>query len=407
MPYHTFLDSSDHSYTEAIGSTYLDATGRIGVTMKAENAQLRKPALANNEKVADGQVATYIRTFLDSGLVKKIPTPQGTTYQITEAGTQFFMNHEELRNNLKQQIPKPGQIDFGGILERLVKDQVTVVLPVLNEADAIGSVIEEVKSEGYNNILVVDGYSDDKSDEIASSAGAVVIYQHGAGKAGAVKTAIERAKTPYLLFMDADVTYDPKDIWRLLNHNEHYSHIIGVRDNKHIPRLHRFGNWVISQVFSILFGVRTSDVCSGMYLLETDEVKNYDLEEPGFIAEIELAAQSASRETLTEVRINYRPRVGSRKLNTWRHGFAILSAAFTLARRYNPILLYSGLAGLSIVPAGVILGWVGLEKFTRNIWHSGWVMLGIMFLLVASQAFTLASVSILMKHMETRLARDK
>lgn len=252
------------------------------------------------------------------------------------------------------------------------------------------------------NVLVVDGYSTDKITETAYENGVRVIHQHGIGKAGAVKTAIDRVETPFMVFMDGDHTYDPKDIWRLMNHNEHYCHVIGARDKKHIPRLHRFGNWVISRTFSLLFTVKTSDVCSGMYLLETEEAKKYGLQEPGFIAEIELAALSASRGSLTEVPISYRPRIGARKLNTWKHGFVILSAAFTLARRHNPILLYSSIAGLSAIPATMILGWVVLQQLTRRIFHSGWALAGLMFLLVAAQAFTLASVSILTKHTEER-----
>jgi dolichol-phosphate mannosyltransferase len=232
-----------------------------------------------------------------------------------------------------------------------------------------------------------------------------VIYQHGIGKAGAVKTAIESVKTPYMLFMDGDHTYDPKDIWRLLNHADHYAHVIGARDKRHIPSLHRLGNWVISKTFSMLFGVNISDVCSGMYLLETEEARKYKLREPGFMVEIELAACSASNDTLTEVPITYRPRVGKGKLSAW-HGFSILSAAFTLARRYNPILLYSSLAGLCIIPAGIILGWVTLERLMTGIWHSGWSLLGVMLLLVAAQAFTLAGVSILTRHSEERLMRE-
>jgi len=291
------------------------------------------------------------------------------------------------------------------VIESVIKPNVTIVIPTLNEAEAISQVIEELRKEDYQNIMVVDGYSTDRSDSIAFDNGVKLVYQHGIGKAGAVKTAIERVETPYVVFMDADHTYDPKDIWRMLQHSEHYSHVIGTRDRKYIPRVHRFGNWVISQVFSVLFSVKVSDVCSGMYLLETEEAKKYRLEETGFNVEIELAAQSASRENLTEVPIDYRARMGQKKLNTW-NGFSILRAAFSLARRYNPVLLYSSLTGLSVVPAALVLGWVGLEVVTKKIWHSGWALVGIMFLLVAAQAFTLASVSILTKHSEMRLIEE-
>ncbi len=49
----------------------------------------------------------------------------------------------------------------------IAKNELTVVIPVLNEEEAIGLVLDEVKQEGYNNILVVDGYSKDVTIKIA------------------------------------------------------------------------------------------------------------------------------------------------------------------------------------------------------------------------------------------------
>ena len=48
----------------------------------------------------------------------------------------------------------------------LAKDQVTIVIPVKNEELAISKVIDELAQEGYRNILVVDGYSADKTQQI-------------------------------------------------------------------------------------------------------------------------------------------------------------------------------------------------------------------------------------------------
>jgi len=387
---------------------------RIAVAQPAPNDETRRGAIqvlqkiANQESVMNGertgnaQFEKYVGMLLSLSLVKTAATPEGMAYEITEMGSRFLKEYQDIEHDRNLAL----KIEPDRLSGRFVKDRVTVVIPTLDEAEAIGKVIDEVKTEGYESILVVDGYSTDTTPHIASANGIKVVYQHGYGKAGAVKTAIEQAETPYILFMDGDCTYDPKDIWRLLSHNERYAHVIGVRDKRHIPRLHRLGNWIISEVFSLLFAVKATDVCSGMYLLETEEARKYNLEEPGFIAEIELAAQSASREKLTEVPITYRPRIGVTKLNAWRHGLAILSAAFRLARRYNPTLLYSGLAGLSIIPAALILGWVVLQQLTTRIFHSGWALAGIMSLLVAAQAFTLASVSILIRHTEQRLMRE-
>jgi len=298
------------------------------------------------------------------------------------------------------------KIDTQQIIASVFKQSVTVIIPTLNEAEAIREVIEEVRAEGYNNIVVVDGYSTDRTDGIAFGNGVRLVYQHGIGKAGGVKTALEFAKTPFVLFMDGDGTYDPKDIWRLVNHTDHYSHVIGARNRRNIDRVHRFGNSLISHLFSLLFGTKVSDVCSGMYLLETDIARSYNLEEPGFVAEIELAAQSASRQELAEVPVNYRPRIGTRKLDTWRDGQAILSAAFKLAWKHNPLLLCSGLAGLLVVPALLTLSWVILEYLRKGIWLLGWALLGTILLVMGTQALTLAGMSLLTKNAERRLAQE-
>jgi dolichol-phosphate mannosyltransferase len=357
----------------------------------------KRESLVKRE-IVDSKFEKHVAMLVSLGLVRRVMALEGMSYQITEKGSRFLDEYKDMYTNLT--------IHPSDVITRFAKDKVTVVVPVLNEADGICQVIEEIAAEGYENVLVVDGYSTDKTPHLAHAIGAKVVYQHGSGKAGAVKTAIETAQTPYMLFMDGDCTYDPKDIWRLLNHSEYYAHVIGARDRKHIPYVHRFGNWIISKTFSLLFGVRLSDVCSGMYLLETEEAKSYSLQEPGFQVEIELAAQSASRDSLAEVPISYRPRIGAKKLKTWRHGLGILLAAYRLARGYNPILLYSAFSGLSIIPAVVILTWVAMEQLTRGIWHSGVALVGVVFLMVAIQALTLASVSILLRHVEARLTKE-
>jgi len=289
--------------------------------------------------------------------------------------------------------------------QHIAKDKVTVVIPTLNEAEAISKIVGEARTEGYRNILVVDGYSTDRTADIACSMGVEVLHQNGAGKADAVKTAIEHVHTPYMLFIDGDYTYDPKDIGKLLNHSEQCAHVIGARDRGHMGHLHRLGNWVISQVFSVLFEVKLTDVCSGMYLLETEKARRYDLKERGFNIEVELAAQSALTGALTEVNIDYRPRIGVNKLRTWRHGLAILSGLFRLARRYNSGHLYSILAGLPIIPTLSILCWVAFRQLTEEMGHSGWVLMGIVSLLMAAQALTLARISVPAHHSAKRLAR--
>jgi glycosyltransferase involved in cell wall biosynthesis len=168
------------------------------------------------------------------------------------------------------------------------KDDFTVVIPVLNEEEGIGRVIEDVKREGYRNILVIDGYSTDDTVSIASENGVRILHQQGIGKTGAIKTAIELVRTPYFVVMDGDCTYNAKDIENFFCHIGSHDEIIGVRTDgrENIPVLNRFGNWVINSTFNLLFGTNLVDVCSGMYALRTDFAKKLSLETRGFDVEV-------------------------------------------------------------------------------------------------------------------------
>jgi dolichol-phosphate mannosyltransferase len=288
------------------------------------------------------------------------------------------------------------------------KEEVTVVLPTLNEEEAIGQVIDELKSEGYKNILVVDGYSKDRTVEIAREKGVKVVYQRGIGKAGAVKTAIETVETPYILFMDADYTYSAKDIERMLNHISNSDEVIGLRMDRHnIPLLHRIGNRIISLAFSLFIGSRLWDPCSGMYLLRTESAKMLELSSRGFDVEVEIASQLSTLGRVVEVPISYRRRIGGRKLQTWREGFNILMKTVRMALLYNPIFLFSSLVALFSIPGALILVW---QLYIRYIygaerWSLGWSWLGLTLLIVGIQGLALAVTSLLLKRMERRIVQ--
>lgn len=287
------------------------------------------------------------------------------------------------------------------------KDDVTVVLPTLNEEEAIGQVIQELKQAGYRNILIVDGYSTDGTAKVAESNGCYVVFQHSSGKCGAVETAIENVKTPFMLVMDGDCTYDPKDIENFLAHAEKYDQVIGVRINgrRNIPHFNRLGNWLITKTFNVLMGTKLSDVCSGMYLINTEVARGLELNTRGFDVEVEIAAQTATSGRVTEVPIDYRERVGRQKLS-WKHGFQILRTVFGLARRYNPALLFSGLVALAAIPALFILGWVAFQVVFYGVWHSGYALTGLFLLVLASQGLTVATISLMLRRMEKRIMKQ-
>ena len=284
------------------------------------------------------------------------------------------------------------------------KEDITIVIPTLNEEEAIGLVIEQVLLEGYSKIIIVDGNSSDNTVKIAKSYGVKVIQQHGRGKTGAIQTAIEQIKTPYMVVIDGDLTYDPADIEKLLPHIKYYNEVIGARNigRQNIPWFNRLGNYIINTTFNLLFGTKLRDLCSGMYALRTDFSKDLRLNTRGFDVEVEIAAQAASSYSITDVQISYGKRVGERKLHPVRDGLKIFMTVWKLARIYNPILLYSSLAALTVFPAVAILIFSSVQGFL-GYWSEGITLYGILLMLFSIQFMTLGIITAQQRRMEQKI----
>jgi dolichol-phosphate hexosyltransferase len=289
-----------------------------------------------------------------------------------------------------------------------LRDKVTIVIPTLNEAESIGRLLDEITSRGYGRILVADGYSKDQTAVIAKGRGAEVIMQEGQGKAGAIVTAFHTVSTPYLVVMDGDGSYDPADLDKFLPLLDDYDFVKGARiANGNMSRLHRLGNQIITRTFNLLFGTAIVDICSGMYLLRTEKVASLSFEKHPLTLEQEIAAQlvlSSSR--ITDVPINYRKRFGGKsKTRTWRQGFRDLLTNFDLARTYNPILLFSFLASLAIIPAFGLLAYALVLNYAFNSYHSGYFLGSAILFVVGFQGITVATIAALLRRMERKLDR--
>lgn len=287
---------------------------------------------------------------------------------------------------------------------QLQRDRVTVVIPTLNEAEAIGKLLEEVSACGYRNVLVVDGYSSDGTEAIARSFEAQVVKQHGKGKTGAVLTARDIVTTPYFVVMDGDYSYDPRDIDRFLPFMDDYDHIIGYRPRgcPHISRTHKLGNWILTRAFNLLMGSNVPDVCSGMYLLRTETVKKLLLDRAGFVVDQEIAAQTLLDGKVTYVPIGYRERLGNAKAPTWRQGFSALWTMLQLARAYNPVLLFSASASLALIPGFIIFGWFAYRYLTLGVIHSTFLLVSILLVILGAQGLAVATIAILLRRMERK-----
>jgi len=286
----------------------------------------------------------------------------------------------------------------------------TVVIPTLNEAEAIGRVLDEVMAVGVprENILVVDGGSTDGTVEIARSKGVRVIWQEGRGKTDAIKTASKHISTPYTLLMDGDYTYPAKHIPELYRKiREGYTLVIGRRlFNPHTqPLVYRIGNKLLTTLFNLLFGTRLHDVLSGMYILRTEVLRELMYETRGFGIESEIAAHVASTiGSIAEVPIEYRRRLGEKKLST-RHGLQILREIIRLTWRYNPTFFIFTIGALLLIPGLSLGAYVAYHYLFTGIKYYVKGLIAIILTLAGSQSLLLAILSLYIKRMEFRIIR--
>ncbi len=250
---------------------------------------------------------------------------------------------------------------------------VCILIPTLNEEESICGVIREFKSAGFENILVIDGNSEDSTREIAEREGARVEVQQGKGKGAAVKQAFEAIEDDIIVTIDGDGTYLPSEVNKLLDPilEGKAEHVIGNRFayGGAFAIRHRIGNWVLNKIFGFGYGIRLNDILSGYRALTKDAVRKMNLKKEGFEIETEMAIESAKKGIrIKEVPISYEKRKGQSKLNFVRDGSKIAYTLYVLARTHNPIF-YFGILGSLFIAAGILSGIYVVIEWFKGITH--------------------------------------
>src|SRR4051794_7557789 len=149
--------------------------------------------------------------------------------------------------------------------------EVSVVMPCLNEEQAIGTCIEKIqqafRAAGIDGeIVVCDNGSVDRSVEIAKGMGATVVHQPLRGYGQAYLKGFDSARGRFLVMGDADDTYDfaliPRFVMPLRERSADF--VTGSRylegGDANITLLHRwFGNPALTRALNILFRTRYTD----------------------------------------------------------------------------------------------------------------------------------------------------
>ena len=213
---------------------------------------------------------------------------------------------------------------------------IAVVVAALNEEQGIGATLRELQSFlGQSQVVVVDGNSVDRTVEIAKNLGADVMLQNRVGKGNALFQGLQKLSphVRYVVFIDADFTYPAEYVPKMIEVLEQESDIgmvIGDRFNGEInlqkswANAFYLGNRLIALAQHTLNGIKLSDPLSGLRVVRADILKNWRPKSQGFDIEAEMnffVERLGYR--ITEVPIDYRKRLGTKKLKM-RHGIGIL-----------------------------------------------------------------------------------
>jgi glycosyltransferase involved in cell wall biosynthesis len=248
--------------------------------------------------------------------------------------------------------------------------QISVIIPCLNEQEAVGKVVDQAldgirKAGRPGEVLVVDNGSTDASASVATEHGATVVTEGRRGYGSAYLAGLEAARGEYLVMADADDTYPlrelPAFVDRLASGDDLVigSRFKGTIHGDAMPFLNRFvGNPVLTGMLNVLFGVKVSDAHCGMRALRRDTLPVLDLHSTGMEFASEMVFKAYRRGlTVSEIPIDYYPRVGESKLNrfgdAWRHvRFMLLYSPSWLYLVPGSILLMLGIVGMLVLAAG-------------------------------------------------------
>ncbi len=150
-----------------------------------------------------------------------------------------------------------------------MREGIAIILPALDEEQAIAGTLQGLSGRGLAQILVVDNGSTDRTAAAARDAGAQVVSEPRRGYGGACLAGIAALEPQIhtVVFMDADGSDDPADLERLLAPLERGeadmvlgSRVLGERERGALTPQQRFGNWLATALLRWLYGARYTDL---------------------------------------------------------------------------------------------------------------------------------------------------
>ena len=214
------------------------------------------------------------------------------------------------------------------------------IIPALNEGEGIAKVLnefpdEEIEEMGFEiRKVVVDGGSEDDTQEKAKENGAEVIVEERPGYGRAYKTGFSNSDADIIVTCDADTTYSLEKVPELVKEVMDGADFISTNRLNSMSKgsmavKNRLGNEVLNLFSKTLFLSPFRDSQSGMWVFRREILDEIDVNSDGmpFSEEIKLEAHLNNLK-VQEHDIKYSTRQGVKELHPWSDGFQNLKFLF-------------------------------------------------------------------------------
>jgi hypothetical protein len=206
------------------------------------------------------------------------------------------------------------------------KLSLTVGMLTLNEKESVEKMIDEIRAVAPDaKILLIDS-SSDETPEIARAKGARVVRQlppRGHGPAMERLMYEAQAESDALIYIDCDFTYPTYEIPHIRQILEEGADVVNASRTSNRPKAMPLPNFLANRVFaataSVVHGVPTTDVHSGMRGYRSSVIRGFSFSGEGDALPLDtLILPARSNYNVIEFPIEYSERVGVSKLAKFR-----------------------------------------------------------------------------------------
>lgn len=216
--------------------------------------------------------------------------------------------------------------------------KLSILMPVYNEEARLGEALKQCLAVEYPSemelVVVNDGSQDSTADILARCDDPrlrAIHHPKNMGKGAAIRTAVESANGDYMVILDADLEYDPKDIPRLLQPvlDGKAAVVYGNRTfggHAAYSFWYVMGNKGVTLAANVLFNSYIGDLETCYKLMPLELYRSLNVKSRGFGMEAEVTGKLLRRRIRPyEVPISYtaRTREEGKKI-TWRDGVEAL-----------------------------------------------------------------------------------